>query len=196
MVVQEVYDIIQENTRDEGVTWTESDVYGYINEAVKNTIQRAPQANSKKELVDTIIGTDQSLPDNAVEIINVISNGPDANGVIGDIINLTDVELKDAYSPAWRRSRATSKVFEWMKRSEPTKYLVWPPMAAAAKLYVEYSFYPADVTALADTISITNDFNEPIRAWSLYRTFSRDSESTPSVKRAEGYRREFEAFFQ
>lgn len=196
MVVQEVYDIIQEQCRDEGITWTDTDIYGYINEAVKNTIQRAPESNSKKELIDTVVGTDQVLPADAVAIINVISNAPDANGVIGDIINETDVQLKDAYNPAWRRSRATAKVLEWMKRSEPTKYLVWPPMAVVAKLYIEYSFYPADVIALGDTISITNEFNEPIRTWSLYRTFSRDSEDTPSMKRAAGYRAEFEAFFQ
>lgn len=196
MIVQDIFDIIQEQTRDDNTTWSETDVYGYINEAVKNTIQRAPEANSKKELIDTVVGVEQALPTDAVEIINVISNAPDANGVMGDIINETDVQLKDVYNPAWRRSRATAKVLEWMKRSEPTKYLVWPPMAATAKLYIEYSFYPAAVTALIDVISVSNEFSEPVRTWALYRTFSRDSQDTPSVQRAAGYRAEFEAFFQ
>lgn len=196
MIAQDIFDIIQEQTRDEGVTWTESDVYGYINEAVKNIIQRSPEANSKKELIDSAIGIEQVLPDDAVQIINVISNAPDANGVFGDIINEADVVLKDAYSPAWRSSKATGKVLEWMKRSEPTKFLVWPPMAAISKLYIEYSFYPANVIALTDIIGVTNEFNEPVRTWCLYRTFSRDSDSTPSVERAQGYRGEFEAFFK
>lgn len=196
MVVQEVIDLIQEQTRDDHTTWTDSDIYGYINEGVKNTIQRAPQANSVKELVDTIVGVQQSLPDNAVSIINVISNAPDSNGVPGDVIQSTDIQLKDAYNPGWRSSKATRKVIEWMKRSSPTVYLVWPPMAVAAKLLIEYSVYPVDVTGVTDPISVTNEYNEPVRLWSLYRTFSRDSEDTPSMQRAAGYKTEFEAFFQ
>ena len=194
MIVGDIIAIIKEQTRDtDADTWTAADVYQYVNEAVKNTIQRAPQANSTKAHITTSEGVEQELPAGAVELINVIANS-DGTDVLASV-HKVDVVDKDAYSPNWRQTTADNTTIEWMKRSEPTKFLVWPPIDDAGKLYIEYSFYPTDVTGSSDTIGVSNDYLEPVRTWCLYRTFSRDSEDTPSMKRAEGYRVEFEAFF-
>jgi len=195
MLVQDVINIVQEQTRDDSVTWTDSDIIQYVNEGVKNTIQRAPQSNSKKELTACVSGIDQILPDNAVSIINVIANDVTTQGKLGTIIHEADVQMKDAYSPNWRQSKPKAVVIEWMKRSEPTQFLVWPPLDSDRNLLVEYSFYPDDVTLAADTIVISNEFIEAVRNWCLYRTYSRDSEDTPSVQRAEVYKQQFEAMF-
>lgn len=195
MLVSDIINIIQEQTRDDNVTWTDSDVMQYINEAVKNTIQRAPQANSKEELVDCVVGIDQTLPEDAVSIINVIANDSNTQGKAGEIIHRADVQTKDAYTPQWRRTRSSAVVVEWMKRSSPTHFLVWPPLDSGRKLLVEYSFYPPDVNNTIDNIIITNEYQEPIRAWCLYRTYSRDSEDTPNVQRAEIYKQQYEQFF-
>ena len=195
MLVQDVINIVQEQTRDDSVTWTDSDIIQYVNEGVKNTIQRAPQSNSKKELTACVPAIDQILPDNAVSIINVIANDVTTQGKLGTIIHEADVQMKDAYSPNWRQSKPKAVVIEWMKRSEPTQFLVWPPLDSDRNLLVEYSFYPDDVTLAADTIVISNEFIEAVRNWCLYRTYSRDSEDTPSVQRAEVYKQQFEAMF-
>jgi len=195
MVVQDILDIIQEQTRDDLTTWTVEDVLGYINEGVKNTIQRAPQANSKKEMITAAAGIEQTLPNDGVEIINIIANA-NVSGKLGDIIHRVDVQEKDAYNPSWRNDRARSIAIEWMKRSSPTQFLLWPPLSKATQVYAEFSYYPADVTGVGDTIVIANEYNEPVRTWALYRTFGRDSQDTPSVARSTGYRKEFEAFFQ
>ncbi len=194
MVIQDIVNIQQEQTRDDLTTWTEADIIQYVNEAVKNIIQRAPQANSKKEFITGAIGVEQELPADAVSIINVIANATVSNK-LGDVIHEVDVTMKDTYNPAWRSSRAKTKVVEWMKRSEPTKFLVWPPLASEEQLYVEYSYYPADLTDVANTVVISNEYLEPVRLWCLYRTYGRDSEDTPSVQRAESYRQQFEQFF-
>jgi len=196
MIVQDILDIIEEQTRDlDNVTWTLDDVVGYINEGVKNIIQRAPQANSKKEMITAVAGIEQSIPNDGVAIINIIATADDDDRV-GSIIHRVDVEQKDSYSPAWRNDRARSIAIEWMKRSSPTKFLLWPPLSDDTQVYAEYSYYPADLTGAGDLIIIANEYNEPVRLWALYRTFSRDSQDTPSVKRAADYKLEFEAFFK
>lgn len=196
MTVQEILDLIAEQTRDtDNVTWTESDALQYTNEAVKRTIQRAPQANSKKALVDCVAGNDQTLPDDAVELINIIHNDA-VSGRAGASIHKTDVVDKDAYSPDWRRTRANSVAIEWMKRSMPAQFMLWPPLDTTRKIMAEYSFYPPNVVALDDDVIVHNDYIEPITNWVLYRTYGRDSEDTPSVKRSIEYKKQFEAFFQ
>ena len=191
MTVQDIVDLIKEQTRDiNSVTWTADDIMLYINEGVKNTIQRAPEANSKKADVPIVAGVDQTLPDDAVYLINIISNAS------GRTIWRTDVETKDAFSPNWKNDRAAKYPIEWMKRSEPTKFMLWPPVKSNSTVLAEYSFYPADVTATTDTVNVNNEFLEPVRSWALYRTFSRDSENTPSVERAAEYKQQFEDFFR
>lgn len=195
MTVQDLLDLIAEQTRDiDNVTWTEGDVIKYTNEAVKNTIQRAPQSSSKKQLVDCIAGVDQKLPTEAVELINILHNDA-VSGRAGLTIHETDIVMKDAYSPDWRRTRDNSVVVEWMKRSMPTEFSVWPPLDASRKLMAEYSYFPDDVTAVGNNVLIHNDYLEPIRLWVMYRTYGRDSEDTPSVARSASYKKQYEQFF-
>lgn len=190
MIVQDIINIVREQTRDiTGVTWADADIMQYINEGVKNTIQRAPQANSKKEDVPVVAGVDQALPDEAVFLINIISNAS------GGTVYRADVQAKDTFSPNWKNDRAKTYPIEWMTRSEPTKFMLWPPLKADSTVLAEYSFYPLDVSDPADLISVTNEYLEPVRLWALYRTFSRDAEDTPSVQRAEVYKQQFEQFF-
>ena len=197
MLVSEIINIIQEQTRDtDGVTWTDGDIVGYVNEAVKSTIQRVPQSSSKKELVNCVSGVDQVLPADAVVIINVVANDLTTLGKLGSIIHQTDVIAKDAYSPNWRSTKPSAVVIEWMKRSEPTQFIIWPPLDSNRKLLVEYSFYPADAVSASSTVNIHNDYLEEIRTWCLYRTFARDSENTPSVERAAMYKQQYEALVQ
>lgn len=190
MTVQDIINLIKEQTRDTGsVTWTSTDIMQYINEGVKNTIQRAPEANSKKQDVPIVPGVDQQLPSDAVYLINIISNAA------GRTIFQANVEDKDAFSPEWKKDRPAAYPIEWMKRSEPTKFLLWPPVKNNSTVLAEYSFYPADVTGVNDSILVANEFLEPVRLWALYRTFSRDSDNTPSVERAAQYLQQFEQFF-
>lgn len=196
MIVQDLIDLVAEQTRDtDNITWTPADIIKYTNEAVKNTIQRKPQANSKKTLVNCAAGIDQVLPDDSVELINVLHND-EVNGRAGASIHKVDVLMKDAYSPDWRRDRSNAVVIEWMKRSMPTQFMVWPPLDAIRKLMCEYSFYPPDLTLVSDTVVTHNDYIEAISLWVLYRTYGRDSEDTPSVKRSALYKQEYEAFLQ
>lgn len=195
MNVQDLLDLVAEQTRDtDNVTWTAADIIKYANEAVTNTIQRAPQASSKKQLVDCVEGIDQALPAEAVELINIIHNNAVGTRQ-GASIHKTDVQEKDAYSPDWRRTRANSVVIEWMKRSMPTQFMVWPPLDASRKLMAEYSYFPAVLTTTTDTVLVHNDYLEPIRLWVLYRTYGRDSEDTPSVVRSASYKKQYEQFF-
>ncbi len=195
MIVQELLDLIAEQTRDtDNVTWTEPDALKYVNEAVKRTIQRAPQANSKKVLVDCVAGIDQALPSDAVQLITIVSNS-ETGGRAGLSIHRVDPQLKDSFAPDWRRTRANAVVIEWMTRSMPTEFMVYPPLDTNRQLVAEYSFYPPELTALTDTVVIHNDYIEPVSNWVLYRTYGRDSEDTPSIARSAMYKEQFETFF-
>lgn len=197
MIVQDLIDLVAEQTRDtDNVTWTLSDILIHINNAMHNIIQRAPQANSVIQLVDCVTGSDQTLPNDAISIINVISNDVDASGRQGNIIHEVDVISKDAYSPGWRQSRPSTVVQEWMKRSSPIKYHVWPPLADVRKLRVEYSKEATEVIDATSVIGIANEYIEAVRLFVMYMVYSRDSEDTPSINRAALYKQQFEQFFK
>jgi len=182
MIVQDIINTISEQTRDvDNITWTESDIFGYINEAYKIIIQAKPEASVKKENVSCVIGILQSLPDDSVSLINVLHNDD------GTVINEVDVTQKDAFSPGWRNATPGTIVKEFFRRAEPTDFEVWPPLSEVKDIMVEYSFIPVDVTAVGDTIAIHNSVNDQFINYCLYKTFARDSEDTPSVKRAALY---------
>ena len=191
MLVSEISSYISENTRDINlVTWTDVDIRDYINEAIEAIVIRAPQASSKKELVACVAGVEQVLANEAVEIINVISNDS-----LGPIIHQTDVIQKDAFVPNWKQATPSAIVKEWMKRSEPTSFLVSPPLDAARNLLVEFSFFPVDVVAPTDVIPIQNQYLQALRYFCMYKVFSRDSESTPTNQTSELFFQKYEKEF-
>ena len=191
MLVSEINSYISENTRDLSlITWTDVDIRDYIDEAIEAIVIRAPQASSKKELIDCVAGVDQTLGVEAVEIINVISNG-----LSGDIIHQTDVIQKDAFVPGWKQVTPSSIVREWMKRSEPTAFLVSPPLDSTQPLLIEFSFIPAKVTDSADVIPIQNGYLQALRYFCMYKVYSRDSESTPTNQTSELFFQKYEKEF-
>lgn len=186
MTVQDIIDMVVETTRDiDKVSWTDADIIEYVNEAVKVIVQVRPEASSKKDNISSVAGVSQTLPSDAVSLINVLANSD------GTVINEVDVTMKDAFSPGWRNTTAAAIVKEFFRRSAPTEFEVWPPLNGIVNLLVEYSYYPADVTAVGDIIGIHNSFQTQLRNYCLYKTFARDSENTPSVHRAAIYLKEF-----
>jgi len=219
MIVTNINTYISENTRDLAlVTWEPEDILGYINEGIEDIIKRAPQANSRKELVICEPGIDQALGGDTFKIVNVVSNGEnvvvngdnvvtsgagdDAVEIInvisnetGEIIHQTDVIQKDAYVPNWKQATPAIIVKEWMKRSEPTMFMVFPPLADVRNLLVEYSFFPTPVTVAEDTIVLQNQYLQALRYFCMYKVYSRDSESTPTNQTSELFFQKYEKEF-
>jgi hypothetical protein len=161
-----------------GVRWDSTELLGWLNSGQREMLIYKPNANVKALAVKLAAGTRQSLPDDAVQLIDVTRNmGTDGN-TPGRAIRQTQREALDATRPTWHSDTASAVVKHFIFNPlDPKAFYNYPPQPATGQGYVEtvYGAVPVDATANS-TISVDDIYETILLDYMLYRAFSKDSE--------------------
>lgn len=184
--------------------WVDSELIKWINDAQKLVAMVRPDASVATYVMSLIAGTKQRIPDGSISgvgsgfrLLDVVRNvttvtgTTTANQVVtaaGRSVRIVDREVLDTQDPYWHTAAGSAEIkhFIYDNRS-PTLFYVYPPATTSAKLEIVYSVAPTDATALTDTLSISDIYQDVILNYVMYRAYSKDAEYASNAALAGGY---------
>ncbi|CAB4122911.1 hypothetical protein UFOVP33_72 [uncultured Caudovirales phage] len=181
--------LLQDTT---GVRWDNTELLGWLNSGQRETMIYKPNSNVKALAWKLAAGTRQSLPADAVQLIDVVRNmGTDGN-TPGRAIRQTERETLDASFPNWHATSPNAVIKHFMFNPlDPKNFYVYPPQPAANQGYAEvlYGAVPANATS-DGSITVDDIYETVLLDYILYRAFSKDSEYADQTK-ADKYQTSF-----
>jgi hypothetical protein len=163
----------------DGSRVTEEDWIRYIGGALKNLILVRPDARTKlvahQLTADTTV---QTLPDEALRLIDIVRNMGTDGLTPGYPITIIRKELLDDADYTWHTATAQSYIDHYMYNLEdPYRFWVTPIPSSAIYVDMIYSYVPTLPTAGSDDVDIRDVFWAPIIHWMLYKAFMIDDEA-------------------
>lgn len=169
--------------------WSKDEMVDHYNDAVRAIILLRPDANAMEVSFDCSAGTKQSLPTNALRLIDVIRNSN------GHVIRFTDRSVLDDSYPDWHATADATEVSAYTYDSRvPQVFFVYPGVVSGTKIDIAYSIAPvekelADITSATApaTIDVNDVYANAILDYILYRCYSKDAEYSANSARAQNY---------
>jgi hypothetical protein len=171
----------------DGVRWLDAELLNWINDGQRMITLVRPDASVTSAAVSLSAGTKQTLPADALRILDVIRNiGADGSG--GRAVRLVDRDVLDTQNPTWHADagQAVVKNFVYDNR-DPKTFYVYPPATAASKVEVMYSKLPVNATALSSELSVADIYADPLLNYVLHRAYSKDAEFAQNFELSVAY---------
>lgn len=177
------------------VRWTVADLVDYLNDGVLQTVIARPQANVVTRVLELTEGTRQTLPADAIALIEVQRNVPS-----GRVVRHVDKQTMDAAAPLWHGSTRMVDARDYaFDQRDPKTFFVYPPAHTTSKVETLLSVRPdlAGVPATPgtdpwDPFPLAPEYQEPVRLWMLHRAYANDT-GAGSLAKSSSY---FNQFFQ
>lgn len=176
-----------------GVRWPLAELLGYLNEGQRAILTYKSNAYVRTRAVQLTTGTLQTLPDDAVQLFDVVRNMGQNGTTPGRAVRLTKRELLDAQVPNWHAATPSSEVKHYMyAEASPRTFLVYPPQPPSAPGYVEmvYGAIPPEV-AQNQAIEVDDIYEIPLLDFMLYRAWMKDSEFNADGNRSTAHMQAF-----
>jgi hypothetical protein len=175
--------------------WTTAELLGWLNDGQRELVTLAPQTNIKNVPLHLVSGIKQSLPSDAIILLDIPYNSGSAGTTVGTVINHVPKEIMLKRIPGWTATLPNSVVKHYIySASDPLIFYVYPPQPTATK-YVEcvYSAVPALIAnATAGTkITLDDQYQNALLDYLLYRSFSKDTDSANQTARGTEYYKMF-----
>lgn len=174
-IISSIRQAIQDNP---AVKWTDDVLVDYLNEAQMEISRYKPDSNIKNTSMTTVAGILQTLPSDAIRLIDVPCN------TSGNAIVHVDKKALSMQNPAWPNTVASANAKAFMfNDADPTRFYVFPPSVAGSSLRVVYSARPTTVS-INDNISISDEYKSSIVHYVCFKAYSEDSISPDTNKAA------------
>lgn len=175
--------------------WTTAELLGWLNDGQRELVTLAPQTNIKNVPLHLVSGIKQSLPSDAIILLDIPYNSGSAGTTVGTVINHVPKEIMLKRIPGWTATLPSSVVKHYIySASDPLIFYIYPPQPTATK-YVEcvYSAVPALIAnATAGTkITLDDQYQNALLDYLLYRSFSKDTDSANQTARGTEYYKMF-----
>lgn len=186
-VIAKAQIILQDTT---GVRWpSETELLGWLNDGQREVVVFKSNANVKNVAVRLSTGTRQTLPEDCVQLVDVVRNMGTNGTTPGRAIRIAYREVLDAQVPNWHAATPKAEVRHFMYSVlDPKIFWVYPPQPATAQGFVDliYGATPTNAT-LNGPIQIDDIYQNVLVDYILYRAFSKDTEAAADVNRAATY---------
>ena len=168
--------LIQDATN---VRWPIPELVGWLNDGQREVALNKPEASVKNVSVALIAGsTKQTLPADAVLLIDVVRNTGSGGSSPGTAVRLTDREVLDAQRPSWHSDANTVGYIQHYTYDtrDPKNFYVYPKAPGGGwQIEVVYSSSPQDAVT-GGVISIDDTYANALLDYILYRAYSKDAE--------------------
>lgn len=167
-------------TRIAVATWIK-----YLNAAVRALILVRPDAGAVTEAVELVAGIKQTLPSDALRLLDITRNLGSDGATAGKIVTPTTRKHIDYSNLLWPANTGETYIENFSYDSNvPRIFYVTPPVHATTAVYVEMSTsqLPAKMTDSDSDDGIEDIFFEPMLQFILYKALSADDENIDTAK--------------
>lgn len=164
-------------------TWTRGELLEWVNEGQIQVVAFAPGANTNRVNHVLAAGTQQTLPSDALVLIDIPRN------VNGPAVRVTTRELLDGGPVDWHTATATATVTNYLyDANDQYNFYVYPPNTGAGQVVLVYASVPTALSNEAQTIEVDDSYAAAIVNYALYRAYSKDTDYTSDgAAKATGY---------
>lgn len=191
-IVERAEILLQDETN---VRWPVAELLKWINDAQRAVAALRPDATAFNTTLKLTPGTKQTLPANAISLIEVVRNMGSNGSTPGRAIRLVNREVLDSQNPLWHESSATNEVKHYFyDKRVPRNFYVYPPQPSSTS-YVElvYSVSPSEVVNEGSLLALDDVFANSILNYVVYRAYSKDAEFAENGNKAAAYYQAFAA---
>lgn len=176
------------------IRWTEDELVSWVNEAQLLIVSLAAEANTVRTVLNLTAGSRQTLPYQALRLIDVIRSLNSVNSTVAPVRHsqkkYVTVIQRDFYSSDPERQVNNIRDY-FYEEAYPREFEVYPPARATAQLEIVYSAYPVAVT-ITDIITVEDAYAPCIIDYVAYRAFSKDTEDVSAdLGRAQVFYNQF-----
>lgn len=163
--------------------WPKQELLDYYNDATKAIVLMRPDAHTKNEDYECASGTKQTLPEDALRLIEVVRNST------GKVIRFVPRKALDDSYPDWHGTNSADEVAAYTyDERDPKTFYLYPGPSSLHKIEIVYSVAPQSKTldeVEGDAVADLDDiYTNPMIDFILYRAFSKDSEYSANSNRA------------
>lgn len=164
------------------VTWTRTELFGWVNEGQTQVVAFAPGANTDRTNLALVAGTQQTLPSDALVLLDIPRN------VNGPAIRPTSRELLDGGPIDWHTATPTLLVTNYVyDANDQYNFYVYPPNTGAGQVVAVYARVPSLLTNESQPIEVDDSYAAAIVNYVLYRAYSKDTDYVAGAERASAY---------
>ncbi len=140
MIVSAILDRVSEVLQDKGrVTWIESDLLAWFNEAQRAVAQVRADASSVIGNITLVAGTKQTLPTGGRRLIDVRRNMGTDGATPGRVIDLIAEDDLDRFNPDWHTDTAAAVILNYMVHDMvPGTFYVYPQTDGITRVEAAY----------------------------------------------------------
>lgn len=158
--------------------WKVDELIDWINEGARAIVSRRYDAGSSTENVALVAGSKQTLAADVFRLIDITRNRGTGNDA-GRVVKRVDRQLLDVSDPLWhsKTAAAITRQYVYDEKFNPSVFYVSPPAISGNYLEAIVSRFPAEVTSAdGQEVDMTDEFQEPLLNFMLYRCYAKDSE--------------------
>ena len=179
--------VLLQDTDAGGIRWVDSELIAWLNEATAEVVRIHPEANSKNVDMPLVAGTKQRIPNDGVQLINVVRN-VGAGGAPGRVIRLIDHNIMNNERPEWHMDPQQPVVTRFtFDQKDPFTFYVYPPNNGSGQVTLVYSGAPDVVSQLSDSLPIPDIYAAPVVNYICFRAWLKQVGDAASEQRAASY---------
>lgn len=174
------------------ITWSESAIIDYINSAQQMIVSIRPDAYSIVTSMQMDAGSKQSLPVEAIRLLNV-SRNLGADGLTpGRVVHACEIEALDLFDFDWNTDAQVAAVKNYTySEKTPNTFYVDPPSDGTGYIEISISRVPPAIIANYETLALKDIYENHIIQWCMFRAYSIEVDSASSQQRAAKHEQSF-----
>lgn len=163
------------------VTWSETELLGYLNEALRATALVKLDLVTKQEALALAAGVLQNLPADGIALIDIKRNATGTQRVVTEVDNQILAEVQ-RFWPAGTQETAVEHFT--VNPTAPRQFDVYPPNNGTGQVIALYGVVPPVLTAAADTVPVLEIYQQPLTQYVLARAYDKNSKRQDLTKAA------------
>jgi hypothetical protein len=180
--------VLQDEDTDQTTRrWTETEMLGWAKDAEEQVASLKPDSYPVVEAVALSAGSQQSLPSNAMQLIDVLCNMGTDGSTRGDVVEVVEKNLMNAINPGWMSDTANTTVTHVVYDSKRTPKLFWVYPKSPGTNYLEIitgKLPDNSSKVISDTILIPDEYSNAMLHYIIAMCFAKDIDIPNSAQRS------------
>ena len=163
----------------DNVTWSETELLGYLNEALRATALVKPDLFTVQADVTLEAGVLQNLPDGGIALIAIPRN------TSGRVVTEVDQQLLDEVQRFWPGATPEATVEHFtVNPTTPRQFNVYPPNDGTVEDVMLNGAVPTQHTDADHDLPVTDVYQSPLTQYVLSRAYAKNTKRQDLVKAA------------